>query len=205
MIYNVIFDLDGVLFDGCRLHAELFLEAVGTLCPDKRPTAEYHDTHLNSLSTRQKLKMLGIDSETSEKIYALKQDLTANKISAYLKKDKQIIRMCGDLVRMGYNIFCVSNSIRATVEACLSGMGIKQCFSGIVSNEDTVEAKPSPQPYLTLYRICNLEPKECIIFEDSQHGIASARASGGHVIPVLNCQDISLVKVLAAIESIEKP
>jgi hypothetical protein len=34
MICNIIFDLDGVLFDGCDFHAETFIKALQLVRPD---------------------------------------------------------------------------------------------------------------------------------------------------------------------------
>ena len=202
MIYNIIFDLDGVLFDGSDLHANLFIEALNTLVPEMQMTRERHDSNLHALSTRQKLKKLGIEPELSDKIYKLKQELTATKMQS-VPVNKKVMELCVALTSRGYNIFCVSNSTRSTVVQCLSGMGVIDYFSGIISNEDTKEGKPSPEPYLTLFRICNLNAKECIIVEDSPCGLESARKSGAHVLPVKDCDDVTLRKILQAVSSID--
>jgi len=196
MIKNIVFDLDGVLFDGCDFHAKVFIQAVLTVLPEHTLTREHHDAQLNALPTKYKLKKLGIDSETAERIYALKQDLTAIRIGEYIRPDKKVQDICVKLDALGYNIFCVSNSIRSTIDACLSGMGVKEYFSGIISNEDTSAPKPSPEPYLTLYRVYGLNPNECLILEDSAYGIESARTSGGNILPVRDCNDVTLEKIL---------
>lgn len=202
MVQNILFDLDGVLFDGCDFHAEMFIQALSMIVPDKTITRKYHDAHLNGLPTRHKLKKLQIDPITADKIYILKQQLTTSKIGGYIRPDKKVEDICIHLRNLGYQIFCVSNSIRSTVEVCLSGMGVRKYFTGIVSNEDVSEPKPSPDPYLTLYRLYGLEPKECLILEDSEYGIESARTSGGHVLPVRNCEDVTLELILGKLESL---
>ena len=196
MIKNIVFDLDGVLFDGCDFHAKMFIQAVLTIIPEHTLTREFHDEHLNALPTRYKLNKLGIDSDAAEKIYALKQSLTATMIGEYIYSDKKVQDICKKLQSLGYKIFCVSNSIRSTVDSCLSGMGVKHYFSGIISNEDTHVPKPSPEPYLTLYRTHGLNANECLILEDSAYGIESARTSGGNVLPVRDCSDVTLEKIL---------
>lgn len=197
MIRNIVFDLDGVLFDGCDFHAKMFIQAVLTVLPEHTLTREFHDAQLNALPTKYKLKKLGIDPETSERIYALKQELTATKIGEYIHPDKKVQDICAKLQSLGYKIFCVSNSIRSTIEACLSGMEVKEYFSGIISNEDTSVPKPSPEPYLTLYRVYDLKASECLVLEDSEYGIQSARDSGAQVLPVRDCDDVTLDKILA--------
>jgi HAD superfamily hydrolase (TIGR01509 family) len=199
MITSIVFDLDGVLFDGCDFHAKIFIEAVLTILPQFPLTRESHDQELNALSTKYKLKKLGIQSEISDRIYALKQQLTALRIGDSIRPDKKVQDICVKLQALGYKIFCVSNSIRSTVEACLSGMGVKEYFSGIISNEDTSAPKPSPEAYLTLYRLYGLSASECLVLEDSEYGIQSARDSGAHVLPVRDCNDVTLEKILGTL------
>lgn len=200
MIRNIIFDLDGVLFDGCDFHAETFITALKMVVPDIEMNRDYHDKYLNALPTRNKLKALGLDADTSERIYILKQELTAKNIGAYIKHDTKLQDMCTELIARKYRLFCVSNSIRQTIEVCLQGMGIIDYFEAIISNQDTTEAKPSPEPYLTLYRRCILEPKECLIVEDSPHGIESATKSGANVLPVRDCNDVTLELIIDTIK-----
>ena len=114
----------------------------------------------------------------------------------HIKPDIKVQHICAELKSRNYRLFCVSNSIRQTIITCLKGMDVIDYFEGIISNEDTTEAKPSPEPYLTLYRRFNLNPKECLILEDSPHGIESATKSGGNVLPVKNCNDVTLELII---------
>ena len=129
----------------------------------------------------------------------MKQYLTAKNIGDYIIPNKRVQDICECLIALGYKLFCVSNSVRSTVETCLEGMGVILLFTGIISNEDTVEPKPSPVPYLTLFRKYNLEPKECLIVEDSPHGIESATKSGGNVLPVKDCNDVTMERIMNAL------
>ena len=196
MIRAVIFDLDGVLFDGCEFHANIFMEALWTVLGRSALTKEYHDAHLNGLSTKKKLEVLGICKEDSQKISVLKQELTRTKLRDYVHPDLKVQEICKMLLGKGIKIYCVSNSIRETILRCLEGMGVLDVFSGIISNEDVKEPKPSPEPYLTLFQKHALVPEECLIVEDSEHGVESARKSGGHVMRVANCESLTLEKIL---------
>lgn len=199
MIRNIIFDLDGVLFDGRGFHALSFLEAVRTVLPTTTLTEEYHEKYLDSLSTKEKLKRLGFDNDICKQIYYIKQDITAKNIKNYITPNKKVKDICEQLIALGYILFCVSNSIRLTIETCLEGMGVIDLFTGIISNQDTSESKPSPEPYLTLYRNYNLDPTECLIVEDSPHGIESATKSGGKVLPVKDCSEVTIERIIAVL------
>ena len=57
-------------------------------------------------------------------------------------------------------------------------------FSAIVTGEQVVNGKPHPEPYLMAADRLGVEIEQCIIFEDSRPGIASALASGARTIGV---------------------
>ena len=195
MIKYIVFDLDGVLFDGCELHSKLFIESVLEILPNSNLDKKYHDSVLNALSTRQKLKVMNIENEYAEKIYNLKQEKT-NQYVNNIQPNIKNIKICEKLISLNYKLYCVSNSIRNTIETVLRGMGIIHMFSGIISNQDTTKPKPSPEPYLTLYRNYNLDPQECLIIEDSPYGIESATKSGGNVMRVRDCEDVTIENIL---------
>jgi beta-phosphoglucomutase-like phosphatase (HAD superfamily) len=202
MIRNIIFDLDGVLFDGCDLHAQLFLQAVSQIRPDIQISKEYHDKYLNGLPTKEKLKLLGIEGEEAKDVYTIKQNLTGIHLSAIEPSEKNF-KICAVLKELGYDIYCVSNSILSSIQTVLSRMGILNMFSGIISNEDVSESKPSPIPYLTLYSKFNIKPEESLILEDSEFGILSATQSGGFTLCVRNCDDVTISNILATIDKIK--
>jgi len=202
MIKNIIFDLDGVLFDGCEFHAEIFMEAVRIIKPGLKLTKEYHGRILNGMTTKQKLKILELSEEDCEKISSLKQLLTRDLLKDSVKPNEGQKEMCQTLLSLNYRLYCVSNSVRSTVETCLKGLQIADYFSGIISNEDTVKPKPSPQPYLTAYSKWELNPKESVIVEDSPHGVHSARMSGGNVLVVADPTEVTLERILNFIETL---
>jgi len=201
MIKNIVFDLDGVLFDGCDFHAELFICSYNSFS-EKKLTKNYHDLHLNGLSTKKKLEVMCIDEVLSLKIYEMKQHLTSSMIDSYIKPDKKVHEICEYLTNNGFKLFCVSNSIKITILKCLMGMGVIDFFTGIISNEDVKEPKPSPEPYLTLFERHSLIIEESLIIEDSPYGLESAYKSGANVLPVLNCEDVTLEKIMRKVNSL---
>lgn len=48
----------------------------------------------------------------------------------------------------------------------------------MVTADDVVHGKPSPEPYLKGAALVGFAPPDCLVFEDTPPGIASARASG---------------------------
>jgi beta-phosphoglucomutase-like phosphatase (HAD superfamily) len=65
-------------------------------------------------------------------------------------------------------------------------------FDVVVAGDEVVHGKPHPEPYLKAAELLGVDIKDCIAFEDSHTGMASAEASGAHTIGIPNL--ISLPK-----------
>lgn len=208
MIKNILFDLDGVLFDGATLHKEVFLNALKSVIPSIPITAEYHDLYLNGLSTKQKLDYLvnnnTIDLSQVNSITTIKQTLTEATIRSldipYATRIQSILSQLSN-----YKLFCVTNSIQKTAELVLDRMGIRSYFTGVISNESISTPKPSPAIYEHTFTAYSLVPEECLILEDSVYGRTAAYATNAHVLPVVDTVDLTLEKIQQTITSLSIP
>src|SRR6476659_2236038 len=80
-----------------------------------------------------------------------------------------------------------SGAARAEIEPVVASAGLAPLLRGIVSSDDVAEGKPDPEGYLTAMRelLDGVDPADVLVFEDTEAGIASARAAGvGHVVAV---------------------
>jgi beta-phosphoglucomutase len=95
-----------------------------------------------------------------------------------------------------------SGALRGEIEAVLDTVGIRDCFQTIVSADDPVQGKPSPEPYqLALSRVASmnglddlLDPASCVAIEDSRWGIVSAKAAGMRVVGVTSSYPASALR-----------
>ena len=62
-------------------------------------------------------------------------------------------------------------------------------FDVIICGDDIAKGKPFPDPYLEGMKKLNLEPKDCIIVENSPIGVDSAKASGSYCVAI--CSTLS--------------
>ena len=72
----------------------------------------------------------------------------------------------------------VSGAYRAEIEPVVAGAGIASEVTAIVAADDVEHGKPHPEPYLTALEQLRVDPDEAIAFEDTDAGIASAKAAG---------------------------
>jgi beta-phosphoglucomutase len=81
----------------------------------------------------------------------------------------------------------VSGAARAEIEPVLEAAGLAGLFRAIVPAEDVAAGKPDPAGYLRALELLDggLEASAVLVFEDSEAGIASAKAAGMRCIAVL--------------------
>ncbi len=79
----------------------------------------------------------------------------------------------------------VTSAARTSVHALLDAHALTSLFDLIITGDDVQRHKPDPEAYCTAARRLDVRAEETLIYEDSDIGVASARAFGGHVIRVL--------------------
>lgn len=72
----------------------------------------------------------------------------------------------------------VSGGTRELVEATLVAISAFDLFPVIVTADDPVAPKPSPDIFLEAARRLSVEPTGCHVFEDGDPGIVAAKAAG---------------------------
>lgn len=78
----------------------------------------------------------------------------------------------------------VSGSHRQEILFALNQIGVRDHFAHVFGAEDYPRSKPAPDGYLSASKAMNVLPAECLVFEDSVAGIASARSAGMIVVAV---------------------
>jgi beta-phosphoglucomutase len=91
----------------------------------------------------------------------------------------------------GFRMGLVTSSGREDVEPVLRAVRIYGRFDALVFGGETVQPKPSPSPYLLIAE--RLGVKGGIAFEDSEPGLASARAAGFRAIEVSRPSELAAI------------
>ena len=194
----IIFDLDGVLVEAKEIHYKTLNKALAEVDRKYMITEKEHLSTYDGLKTNQKLEMLtknkGLDPSYYEQIWNRKQDLTIDAISE-LKPNTHLILVFKRLRDMGYKLACCSNSIRRSVLVMLSKIGLIEYMDLIISNEDVKNSKPHPEMYWKAMSMMSVLPDECLIVEDSPHGLLAASRSRANVLRVDNPSDLTFDKI----------
>jgi beta-phosphoglucomutase len=178
----IVFDFNGTLSDDeplmCEIFMQLFAEHGRPLTPK-----EYFD-ELAGLSDPDVVRTwLGADHPDVDMVIA-------ERISRYRAAvgDGSSIHthvreaVCYAAERVPLAI--CSGAARAEIDPVVEAAGLADCFQTIVSSDDVVHGKPDPEGYLKTLRLLG-DPADALVFEDTEAGIASAKAAGLRVIAKL--------------------
>lgn len=76
------------------------------------------------------------------------------------------------------NVYCNIN------EKMIKQMSINDTFDSIFTKDDVEHKKPNPEIYLKVLEKYNAKPNECIVFEDSLHGVMASISAGIETINI---------------------
>jgi HAD superfamily hydrolase (TIGR01509 family) len=183
----VIFDLDGVLLESeqvwNRAKRELVGERGGTW-GDHAPRA------MMGMSSpewsRYVRDELGVDLEPR----AI-SDAVVERVERIYRHELPLIDGAHAAVeRLGarWPLGLASSSNREIIDLFLELSGLAGSFAVTVSSEEVERGKPAPDVYLEAAGRLGAEPGSCTAVEDSENGIASARAAGMRTIALPNSE-----------------
>jgi HAD superfamily hydrolase (TIGR01509 family) len=85
----------------------------------------------------------------------------------------------------------VSSSYRGLVDSVLAhGFGP---FAVTIGGDEVEHGKPHPEPYLTAARRLGVDPRACVVLEDSNAGVLSAEGAGCAAVAVPSVKGVSFV------------
>lgn len=164
----VVFDFNGTLSDDEPVLARVYQELRPELTPE-----EYF-THLAG--------------HTDEEILGPDPDLIARRIQRYneLVADGSTIdddtRAAVRFAAKRLPVAVVSSAYRAEIDPGLAASGLAEIFAVVVSLDDVSRGKPDPEPYVLAAERLGVSPHELLVFEDTDVGVAAAKAAGAHVV-----------------------
>ncbi len=183
MKIGVIFDWDGVVIDSSSHHEESWerlAKEEGRVLP-----ADHFKKGFGMKNEKIIPGLLGWTSDVDE---IQRMSLRKEALYREVVEERGIEPLPGvvNFLEMLYQaeIPCVvgSSTHRLNIETILDVMGVNKYFPLIVSAEDVSHGKPDPEVFLVAAAKIEVEPKNCIVFEDAQVGINAGLAGGMKVV-----------------------
>ena len=180
-IKAILFDMDGVVIDSEKLYSQ----------SEKKLLAQYgvkfdeSDWHYIKGCTEKQF----YDLVYSKFNINIPRNQLIDKGRKFLKTvfTQELEYMNGfneiySVFKKQYKLALVTSTGPELVNHINSLLSIYEKFDIVITSKDTTIHKPQPEPYLIAMKRLQLEPNQCIVFEDSIQGIKAGKAAGSYVI-----------------------
>ncbi len=138
----------------------------------------------------------------------IRRELIARVRAAFAERLEPLpgaVELVRGIAEAGLPMAVASNTDRDLVLLVLERAGLAGELPVVVSAEEVERGKPAPDVYLRACAALGVEPAEALALEDSESGVAAARAAGMRVyaVPQLAEMDVSAAdRVLASLEEL---
>ena len=203
MITTVIFDMNGVITDDEDLHelaTQKAFEKVGlTITPNI-----YRQYCLGRTDASAFVDLINDFNLKNQKVSSIITDksiLYQKLIASNLKIYPGVIELIENLY-LKYTLALTTSSTFKEVKTVVNQLDIEDLFKVIVSSNDVKRGKPDPEPYLLTAEKLAVNCNNCLVIEDSENGVLSAKSAGMKCVAITNTEDSK--NLLAADQIIEK-
>ncbi len=196
----IIFDMDGLMIDTETIYHEIDRQMAKTF------GKSVSDETFGKMMGRKPVESytifcndLGIDEPIEELLktrYSLVEKMLLNDV-----RPMPGLFIILDEFKGKMKMAIATGSPLKFLEITLNKLSIRQYFDVIQSSDGIVNGKPNPEIYMKVINRLDLDPKECIVIEDSSNGACAGKNAGCYTIAVpseyTNKQDFSFVDYVA--------
>jgi HAD superfamily hydrolase (TIGR01509 family) len=180
---GVLFDLDGTLIDTMPLHYQAYRRTFLEMGLSLSPEGFYGNVGGTAMETIPRF-LAGREAPWSiAEIHERKK----RELAVLLEEADLVVlptALLLPLLRGRVPMAVATSGARPGVEQMLGRLGWLETFQAVVTAEDVRNGKPAPEVYLEAARRIGVPASECLAFEDTDDGVASARAAGTTVVDV---------------------
>ena len=173
----IFWDNDGVLVDTERLYFQATREALADV--DIELTRERFIEHFLIAGTgvAALARSKGLSDAEIESVRRIRNDRYTHLLSSgSLVIDG--VREVLDALRGTYAMGIVTSSRSDHFRVIHERSGLLPYFQFVLTSDDFEKSKPDPEPYLRALARSGFQREECVVIEDSERGLAAAKAAG---------------------------
>ena len=187
----VIFDMDGVIVHTNPFHAIAFAEFFRKhkVKFEEEDFAEHmygkHNSYIMSHFFGRPINGSELKALEDEK-EAMFREIYKDKVEA-IRGFEGFLK---DLKVAGFSTGVATSAPRANLELVAGKLDLAGQMGSMLASEDVIKHKPDPEIYLNSARRLDLNPSQCVVFEDSFSGVTAARSAGTRVVGVLSSHGV---------------
>jgi len=185
----VVFDMDGVLFNTeenyQRLVRDFYAELGVCLTNDElwllpgRSLQAYLD---NFSIWWQRVPRLDEQERAEDPFDRFETWCRGHETPAIKLMNPGVPQTLATLAEADIKVALASSSTQEEIAGLIDPVGIRRYFSAVMSGEELAESKPNPEIYFRTLACLDVDARDAVAVEDSDTGIAAARAAGLEVV-----------------------
>jgi beta-phosphoglucomutase len=175
-----IFDLNGTMIDDMHYHAKAWFDILNN---NLNANLTYDEVKKQMYGKNEELleRVFGKNHFSEEEMKKISMQKEHSYQSAFLPELK-LIKGLDEFLQIAYNknilLAIASAAIPFNIDFVLDNLHIRHYFKVIVSADDVAVSKPHPEVFLKAAQLLNVDPKNCIVFEDAPKGVEAAANAG---------------------------
>ncbi len=179
---GLIFDMDGVIVDNAWYHALAwikFAEKYGIVLSEEEVKSRFGSINEDILRALFKRDIMPVEIE---RMAIEKEEIYRN---VYRENVEEVAGLTNFLKGLDMNNFVIGVATSAppkNVEFILGATYLNRFFDIVTDESEIKYGKPHPEIFLKTAEKMGINPEDCIVFEDSFHGIEAGNRAGMKVI-----------------------
>lgn len=187
---GVIFDMDGTMVDNMMVHHGIWqrvLKGLGLDWSIDKVKAEIHGVNTEILK-----RLFGNQYSEEERVRISNEKEAAYR--AYFEPKLELIEGLSEFLERLHeaNIPMAIGTAapRENADFVLDTLNIRHYFKGVFHAGSVQKGKPDPEIFIKAAASMNLSPADCLVFEDSVSGAATAKNAGCKAIIVTTTHSV---------------
>lgn len=188
----VLFDMDGTIINNVPLHQQVWQEFA------RLHGLHLSDEQLNYAKGRKALEVVAhffgedLDPDEIARLTEERQILYRERLATANTEVVSPIAGIEDyligLGNLGVPRILATDAPLANVEAVFQKFNFTPYFEALITSDHIQHGKPHPEIFLTAAQRAGANPKRCLVAEDSEAGVAAAKAAGGVCLALTTTQ-----------------
>ena len=173
-----LFDLDGVIIDSEPEYSRIWRQI-----NQEFPTGiESFENHIKGCTLEKILSEYYPDETVREAVSKRLHELEGKMHYEFIPGAKEFLI---ELKAKGFPMVLVTSSDLIKMRHLSEEIpDFNDLFDHIITSEDVAVSKPSPEGYLLAAERISIDPKHCIVFEDSLQGVKAGHNAGSFVVGI---------------------
>lgn len=183
-IKGAIFDLDGTLIDSMWVWEKIDHDFLNKRKIDFPDDLRQNIEHLSFTEVAKYFKSRFNLHENIDDIMQEWNDMAYSEYSTNVTLKPHAKEFISFLKSINIKTAIATSNSKSLMNAALKSNGILNMFDAVTTLDEAGKVKNTPEIYLLSARKLNVQPSECIVFEDILPAVKGAKAAGMKVIGV---------------------